>query len=182
MSGNNLFIVLARFCLLTNKGIHVIILPYSGWSRALFIFGNFACFVCLTQTGQAIFIGVGMKYTIEETERFWRKVEKEKSTVFYFGTRCWEWTAAITKVGYGELTIRQNVLLAHRVSYELAFGEIPRGLLICHNCDNRKCVNPHHLFLGTHKDNTHDMMKKGRHIYITKRKSHFIKFTGRRNT
>lgn len=80
---------------------------------------------------------------------------------------CWIWTGATTSVSkpYGRIGAggwHGKNLLAHRVSYELAFGPIPSGVLVCHRCDVSLCVNPEHLFLGTHKDNSDDMDSKGR--------------------
>jgi hypothetical protein len=77
---------------------------------------------------------------------------------------CIEWTAARLPNGYGKIK-RQSYLLdgAHRVSYELFVGVIPDGLFVLHRCDNRLCVNPSHLFIGTQKDNIDDMVSKGRH-------------------
>jgi hypothetical protein len=65
-------------------------------------------------------------------------------------------------MGYGVVNIGNTYGGAHRLSYTLNVGEIPQGLHVLHKCDNRKCVNPNHLFLGTQKDNNQDMGRKGR--------------------
>lgn len=75
---------------------------------------------------------------------------------------CWEWTLAPLRSGYGRLTIGAGTVLAHRLSYQLNVGPIPDGMDILHSCDNRMCVNPEHLFPGTHRDNMDDMVRKGR--------------------
>lgn len=88
-------------------------------------------------------------------ERFFSKVEKTET--------CWNWTACKRgKAGYGAINVNGKVKDAHRLSYELHKGEIPEGLMVLHTCDNRLCVNPEHLFLGTAKDNWHDGFNKGR--------------------
>lgn len=74
-------------------------------------------------------------------------------------THCWNWTAAYDRQGYGRLKSK----CAHRVSYELFIDTIPKGMWVLHKCDNVKCVNPDHLFLGTHQDNVNDKMSKGRY-------------------
>lgn len=77
---------------------------------------------------------------------------------------CWEWTGTIISHGYGHFKRKGKLYRAHRVSYVIFKGPIPNGLLVCHTCDSRKCVNPDHLFLGTHMDNMDDMTKKGRGV------------------
>lgn len=94
--------------------------------------------------------------------RFWDRVN-----VKFTGNGCWEWDGFIDPNGYARFkTIESHKrYLAHRLSYALAFGETPKGMHICHKCDNRKCVRPDHLFVGTAKDNIHDMIGKKRHSY-----------------
>jgi predicted XRE-type DNA-binding protein len=74
---------------------------------------------------------------------------------------CWEWDAAIIR-GYGAFRFLRIMSYAHRVSWTLTYGEIPKGLQVLHKCDNQLCINPKHLFLGTHIDNMKDMNSKGR--------------------
>jgi hypothetical protein len=97
----------------------------------------------------------------EFADRFWLKVDKSGE--------CWNWTASKRGNGppwrsYGQVWRRKNkrLELAHRVAWELKFGDIPDGACVCHKCDNPLCCNPDHLWIGTIADNNIDRHEKGR--------------------
>jgi hypothetical protein len=90
-------------------------------------------------------------------DKFWSKIDKSGP--------CWEWTGRLSRTGYGNFDVDQKPTYVHRISFELANGPITNGLHVLHQCDNRKCVNPSHLFLGTQQDNMKDMNAKGRHKF-----------------
>jgi hypothetical protein len=93
--------------------------------------------------------------------RFWKKVHKTDCCWTWIGTRKPNQYGAIQSGGVGSKT-----LLAHRVSYEIHKGKIPVGMVVMHSCDNPSCVNPEHLSLGTFKENTADMIAKGRKVSV----------------
>jgi hypothetical protein len=77
-------------------------------------------------------------------------------------TGCWEWQGAVNNIGYGMIRDGKKMRTTHRVSYEYHTGDIPDDKCVLHTCDNRKCANPDHLWIGTHKENIEDMISKGR--------------------
>lgn len=103
-----------------------------------------------------------MASSAEGQRKFWSRVKKGKPN------ECWEWTGFLDHRDYGRFVFyysakRCQRIFVHRISYFLKHGKLPHHLGVCHHCDNTRCVNPKHLFLGTVPDNTYDMINKDRH-------------------
>lgn len=93
---------------------------------------------------------------IVDIERFETKFQKLSKI------ECWNWNAGKSKTGYGVFWLDGKQQSAHRVSYNFYIGTIADNMVVCHSCDNKSCVNPNHLWLGTQSDNVHDMLDKER--------------------
>ena len=106
---------------------------------------------CVTQNLATL---EGVKPMQNNLERFEAKFQKSDG--------CWLWRAGVDKSGYGRFRIGQNKVRAHRASYEFYKSSIPADMVVRHACDNPRCVNPEHLLIGTHKDNTQDAIDRGR--------------------
>ena len=107
-------------------------------------------------------------------QRFWNKVNKDGPTMSHMDSCCWIWIGRQLKTkfnyGYFDVFVSTNKSIsvyAHRISWELANNQpVPKKLYVLHKCDNPPCVNPAHLFLGTYKDNSDDMIAKGRDNHV----------------
>ncbi len=104
-------------------------------------------------------------------QRFWSKVDKLGPD------ECWNWLASKRTAGYGHFRLGKTMKSAHRISWLFVHGPIPEGMFILHICDNPSCVNPDHLFLGTHQDNADDKVNKGRHVPCKGSRNGYSKLT-----
>jgi hypothetical protein len=96
----------------------------------------------------------GISWTDATWARFLGNVDKTDA--------CWNWTAGTFSTGYGQYRVGARKVRTHRAAYERLVGPIPVGMRVCHRCDNKRCCNPDHLFLGTDLDNARDRDAKGR--------------------
>ena len=104
-------------------------------------------------------------------ERFFKYVNKEKD--------CWIWTASKNWQGYGKIGVNYKDYRAHRLSWIIHHGHIPKGKLVLHRCDNPSCVNPNHLYIGNYKDNSNDCSVRGRRRVLVGEETGNSKLTNR---
>ncbi len=97
--------------------------------------------------------------TDKDIQRFWAKVDKSGGD-----DACWKWIGGKANKGYGAFRMGGKQMNASRATWLIVYGHINDGLQVCHHCDNPPCCNPKHLFLGTPKDNSQDMSRKGRFV------------------
>jgi hypothetical protein len=113
------------------------------------------CRICINERAR-----LGSLPPILTEDLFWGKVDKALG--LGPNGECWEWRGALDPGGYGRAAINNRTVSAHRTSYVITKGAIPKGLVVRHTCDNPKCVNPLHLELGTIIQNAADMVARGR--------------------
>lgn len=94
------------------------------------------------------------QFTNKDIKRFWGKVNILEPD------KCWEWAGLLKPKGYGDFWVDHKMRLAHRVVWELTYGDIPVNIMVLHKCNNKKCVNPNHLYLGTAGNNIRDSLEE----------------------